>query len=198
MAWAPDYITEDDLKEYARIGDDVDDVQVALAIASASRAVDAACRRQFGLVAAPELRTYYARPDYTSGYWVVDVDDFQTLTGLVVNVAGDVNTTHTPGPANASQNSRPWTRIHFVEASEFAPSYTTDLISVTARWGWTAVPTPIAQATLLQASRLLLRRNAPFGVAGSPEMGNELRLLAKLDPDVAVLLKGYKRPRRTG
>lgn len=198
MAWAPDYITEDDLKEYARIGDDVDDVQVALAITASSRAVDRHCRRQFGKVAAPELRTYTARPDYTSGYWVVDVDDFMSTVGLVLDVAGDVVSIYNLGPRNADKDGRPWTRIHFSADSQFTPAAVTDLVGVIAPWGWSSVPPTVQQATLLQGSRLLTRRNAPFGVAGSPEMGNELRLLAKLDPDVAVLLAGYKRPRRTG
>jgi hypothetical protein len=37
MAWAPDYVTDDELKAYLRIGDDVDDDQIALAIAAAAR-----------------------------------------------------------------------------------------------------------------------------------------------------------------
>jgi hypothetical protein len=43
----------------------------------------------------------------------------------------------------------------------------------------------------MQASRLLSRRDAPFGIAGSPEMGSEMRLLAKLDPDVDLLVQPY-------
>jgi hypothetical protein len=46
---------------------------------------------------------------------------------------------------------------------------------------------------LLQASRLDFRRVAPAGVAGSPETGSEVRLLARVDPDVAVSLKDYIR-----
>lgn len=203
MAWEPDYITEDELKDYARIGDDVDDVQVALAITSASRAVDDHCRRQFGKVAAPELRTYTARPDYSKAargrtYWVADVDDFHTSVGLVVNVGTDVNTTHVLSPRNAQQEGRPWTRIHFTADSEFLPDGTADQLGIVAPWGWASVPATIRNATLLQGSRFLVRRNAPFGIAGSPELGNELRLLSKVDPDVALMLRKYKRPRRTG
>jgi len=53
-------------------------------------------------------------------------------------------------------------------------------------------------ATVLQANRLLKRRHAPFGVAGSPELGSELRLLARVDPDVAVSLRGLGRMRAVG
>jgi hypothetical protein len=66
---------------------------------------------------------------------------------------------------------------------------------VTAVWGWTAVPTSVKQATLLQASRFHKRRHAPFGVAGSPEMGSEIRLLSRVDPDVSVALRDFNRLR---
>jgi hypothetical protein len=46
----------------------------------------------------------------------------------------------------------------------------------------------VEQATLLQASRFHARRFSPYGVAGSPELGSELRLLAKLDADVELAL----------
>jgi hypothetical protein len=69
-------------------------------------------------------------------------------------------------------------------------------VRVTALWGWSAVPPAIEQATLLQASRLLIRRDSPYGVAGSPEAGTEIRLLARLDPDVDVAVAPYRRRRR--
>lgn len=50
------------------------------------------------------------------------------------------------------------------------------------------VPGPVELACLIQASRWFKRKDAPFGIAGSPELGSELRLLSKLDPDVEVLL----------
>lgn len=50
------------------------------------------------------------------------------------------------------------------------------------------IPEAVKMATMIQASRLYHRRDTPYGVAGSPEMGNELRLLSRLDPDVQLLL----------
>lgn len=198
MAWAPDYVTSTDLAGYLRIDDLDDDVEAALAITAASRAVDETTNRQFGLIDAPEARIYTARPDYDRGFWVVDVDDLQTVTGLVVTVDGETLTTYVKEPVNAASKARPWTRLAFTADSELTPSGDRHEISVTARWGWTSVPVPVQQATLLQASRLFKRRDAPFGVAGSPEMGSELRLLAKVDPDVAVTLRGLSRPRAVG
>jgi hypothetical protein len=47
---------------------------------------------------------------------------------------------------------------------------------------------------MLQASRFYARRDSPYGVAGSPDLGSEVRLLSKVDPDVAVSLADYVRP----
>lgn len=198
MAWAPDYVTVDDLAAYLRITDLDDEAELGLAVTAAARAVDQTTNRQFGKVDAVEARTYYARPDYERGYWTVDVDDFQTATGLAVTVDGDAVTTFTTAPVNAAQKGRPWTRIEFTATSEAQPSTHPHEVAVTALWGWTTVPVPVEQATLLQASRLFARRGSPFGVAGSPEMGNELRLLARVDPDVAVSLRAFTRHRAVG
>lgn len=54
------------------------------------------------------------------------------------------------------------------------------------------VPAGVNTATLIQAARFFKRRDSPYGVAGSPEMGSELRLQAKLDPDVYVMIKPYR------
>ena len=198
MAWAPDYLTVAELAAYLRIDDDVDDLELAAAITAASRAIDHATNRQFGKVAAVAERLFTARPDYDRGYWVVDVDDFQTATGLVVTVDGDVLATFTKEPVNAAGKGRPWTRLAWTAESEYIPCGARHEIAVTALWGWTSVPPTVVAATKLQANRFFTRRSAPFGVAGSPDQGSEMRLLARVDPDVAVMLSDYKRPRGVG
>src|SRR5215207_1223021 len=122
MAWSPDYATADELATYLRIDDDVDDVQLAVAVSAASRAVDQAANRQFGNVGSAEARTYKARPDYHLGYWVVDTDDYQTASGLIVTVDGTAVTTFVKGPLNAAQKGRPWTRVVFNGTSETQPT----------------------------------------------------------------------------
>lgn len=193
MAWAPDYVTVAELKAYLRIGDAIDDIELASAVAAASRAVDQAANRQFGLVAAPEARRYTARWDRRIQRYVVDIDDLMTVTGLTISTADGAITGYDFQPVNAGADSFPWLRFVVQTESAIKPSTDQDAVTVTARFGWTAVPAAVKQATLLQASRFFKRRDAPFGVAGSPEVGSELRLLAKVDPDVAVVLAPYVR-----
>lgn len=192
MAWRPDYATAAELASYLRIGDDVDDVELALAVTDASRAIDRATNRQFGLVDAPEARKYTAHWDRILGAYVLEIDDLMTQAGLtIVTQAGLELTEYTLEPVNAAADGEPWTSLVF-DAAPY-PACVRNGNTVTASWGWTEVPDPIKQACLLQGARFFTRRNAPFGVAGSPELGSEVRLQAKVDPDVAVSIGPYTR-----
>lgn len=193
MAWAPDYVTSAVFKAYARISDTVDDAEVALAITSASRAIDLHTNRQFGLVATAEERTYTAVWDRRRQRYVIEIDDLMTQTGLVVDTDDGAITQFALQPPNAAQMGHPWQWIVIDPESSVKPPVEEDGVTVTARWGWTTVPDAIEQATLIQASRFFTRRNAPFGIAGSPDVGSEMRLLDKVDPDVAVALGPYIR-----
>lgn len=193
MTWAPDYATTAELKAYLRIGDAVDDAQIALAVTAASRAVDRHTNRQFGLIDAPEARKYTARWDAHLRRYVVDIADLMTVVGLTITTEAGTVDGYDLKPANAAVESFPWTRFVVKPESLVKPSLEEDGVTVTAKYGWTTVPAAVKQATLLQASRFFKRRDAPFGVAGSPDVGSELRLLAKVDPDVAVALGPYMR-----
>lgn len=200
MAWQPDYATLAELKSFTRISDTVDDAELGFAITAASRSIDAHTGRQFGQLAAPALWVYTAWPDLRRGRWCVDIDDLMTVTGLIVEVPTVGATTEfTKEPVNAAGKGRPWTRIVFNRQASVVPQVTDNYtVNVTGQFGWTTVPVPVKEATLLQASRLVARRDSPFGVAGSPDLGSELRLLAKVDPDVAVVLTSYRRIGRVG
>lgn len=200
MAWAPDYITSAQLKAYLRISDALDDAQIALAVTAASRAVDNATNRQFGLVASAEARYYTAEWDATERRFVIEIDDLMVVTGA--SVAADVGgegvydtaiTSYDFKPANAALKNRPYTQLWVRSSAVTRPLSVHDGVQVTARWGWTDVPDTIEQATLLQASRFFSRREAPFGIAGSPESGSEMRLLERVDPDVGLVLRPYYR-----
>lgn len=201
MALFPDYASLSEMRAYVRIegvADTTDDVQLALAITAASRAIDRSANRQFGLAASAVARVYTAEWDSLHSRYTADIDDVMTTDGMIVKSAdsteGSFDTTHTLHrllPFNAAGDGRPWTRILFPTGTNV--SCHPGRIEVTAKWGWTAVPNTIKTACLIQASRFHKRRESPFGVAGSPDLGNELRLLDRLDPDVAVMLSHYRR-----
>lgn len=53
-------------------------------------------------------------------------------------------------------------------------------------------PFPIVQACYLMTARIFKRRESPFGVAGSAEMGT-LTVVPKIDPDIRGILNDYRR-----
>jgi len=202
MGWKPDYITLVQAKAYLRanaIGDDLDDAEIAVQITTASRAVDDHCNRQFGRLDAPAQWAYTAEYDVERGLWVVPIDDVTDATGFAVSVDG-VGTIdgYTLEPVDAVAKGKAWTRLVVKSTSTSQPTGAANEVLVTDRFGWTVTPTQVPAAVRLQLNRFNARRNAPFGVAGSPQQGSEIRLLSKLDPDVAVSLRGLRRPRRTG
>lgn len=66
-------------------------------------------------------------------------------------------------------------------------------VKIVGTRGWPAVPRPIEMSCIIQSGRIFNRRNTPFGIAGAPEVG-QMRLLARLDPDVEQMLRAYRIP----
>ncbi|HEX7277784.1 MAG TPA: head-tail connector protein [Acidimicrobiales bacterium] len=188
------YASIADLKAVLNIEDTDDDTPLQLALDAASSAIDAHCNRTFVAAGSATARTFSADDRCR-----VTVDDIYTTTGLVVsngNVAlpaavAYVSDGYELGPVNAAAKGRPWT---FLRHTAGAFSNITNAIVVTAKWGYAAtVPVAVEQACMLQASRIFSRRLSPFGIAGSPDLGSEVRLLARVDADVAVLLRSLVR-----
>jgi hypothetical protein len=199
MSLYPDYATVAELRSYSSTSGTAEDARLQFALTSASRAIDQATNRQFGVLTVAAARYYTPCWSPSTGRWVAEVDDLSAIAGLVVKSDLDDNavyettiTTYRLWPLNAASDGRPWDQIVFDPGTSVATR--PGSLEVTALWGWLTVPVTVKNATLLQASRFVKRKDAPFGVAGSPEMGSELRLLAKCDPDVEVMLLPYAGP----
>ena len=182
------------------VGDVLDDAHLTLALDSASSLIDAYCDTYFAADAAVVTRDYEA-----TSRTVLDVVGISTTVGLVV--ATDENddgvyetvwatTAYRLEPTNAAAAGRPWTRIVAVGTTNRFPASPGRLypgVRVTAKGGWPAVPAPVKQATLIQAAFLWGRKDSRFGVAGSPEFGNEMRVESSLDRTAQALLRPYRR-----
>jgi hypothetical protein len=199
VTWKPDYVDLAAIKGYLGIpvSDTADDVELQLWVTSASRAADRLCKRQFGQLAAPATRTYRGpaayRPDL--GLWVLEIDDLQDTTGFTVGGVAYATSGATLLPDNAPADGEPYTQLAFTSAPDCAWPGAPVSTVLAGRWGWSATPAQVPAAVRLQCARWNFRRQAPAGVAGSPDQGSEIRLLSKLDPDVAVTLTGLGRRR---
>lgn len=189
MTWAPDYCTRQELKDYLRLGDNANDAFIDVWITTVSRNVDDHCGRQFGRVAAAQDRYYTPVYDRHEQAWFVEIDDLQDTTGFTVTdengtaVAAQTSTVdgYTLLPRNAAAKGQPHTRLKL--------TVSTGEITGNGLWGWTAVPSAVKTGVFLQGARLNHRRSSPFGIAGSPTEGDQIRLLAQLDPDFRTSLK---------
>ena len=193
------YASVEDLKAFKNETRSTDDWSYRSAVNAASRAVDNYCCRHFYLDAAT-AKTYRATNSDT-----LSVDDIGSATGLVVATdeadSGAYGTTWTLTtdyvlePPNAIAAGYPITAIGGVGTRWFPTSGRRPRVSVTARWGWPAVPDPVFHATLLLANRYFVRKDAPHGVAGVNDFG-VIRISAN-DADVRELLAPYRAVERT-
>jgi hypothetical protein len=193
---ATDYATYDELK--AQLGIRTDDTSrdtlLDKALTAASRGIDRATGRRFWLDDAVTVRTYrlHARVVCEEDGNILLVDDIGDTTGMVVESASSSGGAYTAitgydtTPDNALADGYPITGL-LRPNSIWGTSFTR--IRVTAKFGWPVIPDDIAQACLIQASRLYKRKDSPEGVMGSAEWG--VVRLSRRDPDVWALIEPF-------
>lgn len=196
MALINAYCTLSDLKTSLGIDDIQDDTSLEAAIMAASRMVDDYTGRFFykdGTTGAPVTR-YYTAQDW----WTTNVDDIIYISEIATDDNFDqlyttvwATSDYMVEPVNNPRRGWPWTRLLAIGAYIF-PFNLPQSVRVKGVWGWTAVPNEVQMATKIQAARLFVRRQSPFGIAGSPDIGT-VRLGSRLDPDVEVLLRPFRK-----
>ena len=130
------------------------------------------------------------------------VEDLLTVTTLKTDADGDrtyestwATTDYDLEPYNAPRASpaRPYTRIVTAPNGVYTFPSIRKGIEIAGSWGFLATTPPaVKEACLLQCVRLFMRKDTPFGVTGSAEMGH-LSVIPKLDPDVKLLLDPFKK-----
>jgi hypothetical protein len=196
MAIVNGYCSLADVKSSARIADNVDDAMLELAVESASRLIDSYTQRYF-YNAGTATRLFAPQDSY-----VTETDDLITLTTLQTSDGETFDTTwqakdYQLEPLNGvvdGLTGYPATRIRAID--DFIFTYLTGeaTVRITGVWGWSAVPTAIKQATVIQAARIFKRNDSPLGIAGFGEMG-AIRVGTQLDPDVKQLIEAYRKVR---
>lgn len=200
----PVYCATDDLKyelgSYEMSDDGRDDQKFDLAISAASRMIDAYCGQRFWQD--PEVVTRTFAP--TDTYTLLFDDPISTTDGLVIALdtsdSGTYGTTlsttdYVLSPTNAAVMvpAQPYTSLRMTGATyRFMRScYGRDLVQITAKWGWPAVPDEIQKATMIQAADLFKAKDAAFGVAGVNEFG-PLRVTSGLNRLAESLVQPYR------
>ncbi len=196
MAITNGYCTLAEIKASLNITDSVDDTALESAVTAASRMIDDYTERFFyvnGSVGSPVTRYYTALDAYT-----INIDDITYVSEIATDdnfdfTYGTVFTTsdYMVEPINNPIKGWPYSRVLAIGSYIF-PYQLPQAVRVKGVWGFSAVPAEVNMAALIQSSRLFGRRQSPFGIAGSPDLGT-VRLFSRLDADVEVLLRPYRK-----
>lgn len=188
------YCSLAEVKNALRIADTTDDALLELAVESASRLIDGYCNRAFYSTAGTRV---FVPVDPSLAY----VDDIAAVTSIKTSSDADglFDVTWSASdyqlePVNGISGglAQPYTRVRAVGGYVFPMSGGEATLQVTATFGWSAVPSAVRQACVIQSSRIFKRLDSPLGVAGFGDMG-AIRVSRGLDPDVQQLVDPLRR-----
>lgn len=200
MALGDSYATLAEIRSRVGITDasaTSEDTKLTEALSAASRGIEAMAHRQFNVASSATARLFY--PD---SYCHTKVYDISTTTDLVIktDTAGDgtfattwLTTDYQLEPLDGivdGQSGWPYWTIRAVGTQRFICAWPGQRapLQVTATWGWTAVPAPVKEATLILAEEIYSLKNTPFGVGGYGQFGI---IRARENPMVLTRLMPY-------
>lgn len=176
--------------------DTSEDTDLTEKLAVASRGVEGVCHRQFNQATSATARIYDPRDDL-----VVEVDDLYTTDSLVIATDEDGDGVFETTWAAADYELRPLNGV--VDAESGWPYYEIRAVrrcwpcwtgrasvQVTAKWGWTAVPSPVTEATYILAEEIYKLKDSPFGSGGYGQFGV---IRARQNPMVLTRVQKYIR-----
>jgi len=198
------YATRNQVKAALRIGtaDTIDDDLIDNCVGAASRLIDGYCNRRFWSNGTA-TRVYQAEDSF---YCSIDDIAGTAITLKTSSFAdGNFDVTWTASdyqlePLNGNLDGLTWSYDKIRAIGDYLfPTVNANygeqaLVQVTAVFGWPAIPEPVTQATIIQASRIFKRYDSPLGVAGFGDLG-AIRVSRYLDPDMAQLVEPYRRMR---
>ncbi|HUS42882.1 MAG TPA: hypothetical protein VMY16_09465 [Ilumatobacteraceae bacterium] len=200
MALVNCYATVNDVAAELGISDVDDDARIERSIITASRQIDSECGRRFWADTVVVERNYWATSRVS-----LEVDDISTLTGLIVKLDTDdtgtyettltINTDFIVAPLNAADDYpvRPHTEILMLDTYTFPIHQRRPGVSVTAKFGWAAVPTDVNQACLIQAKGIYKSTSGTFsGFQLAADAGIVMRT-PSLDPVARGLLEPFRK-----
>lgn len=166
------------------------DAMVAAAISAAEQAIDEHCQRKIFVAddADTSARLYVPRADS-----ILRIHDCVAVTAVTDDSAAVASTAYQLEPLNnldAAGLSVPYEQIRRLSGSGWTCDYGRATVSVTARWGWPALPAQYLEAVKMLTSDLLNMKEIRGGVAGFGEFG---AVRIRENPMVTYLLSSLRR-----
>jgi hypothetical protein len=190
------YLTVEQIKAYHRNEiPTADDEFIEAAGDSAEAFLDQACQRQF-IVASSATPRLYA----PMGGQVLNIHDCTTVTVASNNGSVASASAYQLEPVNGltwAGETRPYDSIRLLNAIwEEGPYKGQATASITATWGWAAIPARITQAALIIAKEIIVNRDeVKLGLIGFSDVGG---VVARTNPIVRDTINHYKRAEAFG
>jgi hypothetical protein len=179
------------------VTDVADDTVLESVVTGISRAIEEETHRRFYTTASDEVR-YYSPDD---SYTLMPDEDIISVAKIEIDQDGDrtyetelAATDWELWPYNAALNGKPYLEIRIATPNAaYVWPILPRSVKVTGKFGYSAsTPAAIREACLLSAQKLFRRKDAIFGVVGSPEMG-VLKQMMRDDPELQLLMGGFTR-----
>lgn len=196
------YATADELAAWLSIKTSVDHAELERSITVAQADVDTFCGWGSGAFQGDTVataRTFAAHDLYRQS---LHDAGFHTTTDLVIKTDDDADGTYEitwaasdyflepSGNRYDGVTGFPYHEIRAVDRYRFPMDRVRpELVEITAKWGWAALPDAVAQATLMRAAQIHQRRRTAEGVR--PETGFRA---GGRDRDWELLLGPYRHP----
>lgn len=163
----PRYVTVESMKGYLRNEKPTeDDPFYEAAIDTAEQAFDIACGRRFFVASTATARVFRPHPRSTR----LGIDDCTTVTSVVENGVTVSASDYQLEPLNGLSSAGavvPYTDIRRKAGVHWYTYYDEATVTVTATWGWAAIPAPVVEACKVLTKAVLDGRDlVANGVAG--------------------------------
>lgn len=181
-------ITTSDLKTFIDDNTTTNDTPYVWAVNAANRWVPTYCQRTFDISDGSSARVY--APTHPT---VLRVHDFTGTPTISNNGATLTAADYQLEPLNGlaqDGTARPYEQIRLL-SGYWSQSYDREAsVTVTAAWGWAAVPSEVFEATLILAADIYSNRDKRYGIVSFTEFAG---VRARQNPVVTDLLAPYRR-----
>jgi hypothetical protein len=184
------YVAVSELKDWARSEiPTADDAWITAALTAAELTLDTACGRKF-VVATTSTARVFTPAECSS---VLRIHDCTSVTTVVEDGTTLSSTGWQLEPLNGlswSGEARPYDQIRLLDGDWWYTDFQRATISVTAAWGWAAIPAPVVEACKILAKDVLSQRDVRFGLVAVTDAAG---IAARMNPLVRQTIEDYRR-----
>ena len=182
-------ITEAQVKAYAKETTSGNDAQWTFATNAANTWIPRHCLRSFATVAGSATARVYTPESLT----LTRFHDAHEVTAVAINGSTIDASSYQLEPLNQLNQAdqyRPYDRVRLITGAMFDTDRNQATVTVTAKWGWNAIPSEVTLAALILAVDLYRNREMRFGVISTTEFAG---VRARANPQVLELLSDFRR-----